>query len=228
MVIIWKGSLPKLIKADLHIHSEYSMDCTTKLDEIIERCQKLKLDCIAIADHGTAEGALKLKKIAPFYVIVAEEVLTPHGEIMGMFLTESIPSGISVDETIAAIRSQGGLVCIPHPFDVIRGSALDNKEIERLASMGEIDVMEALNARSILGRDQRLALDFSAKHKITRGAGSDAHSATEIGRAYMEMPEFKGKEDFLQALAQGRICGQRTNPLAHFRSLSQRLKKKYL
>ena len=77
-----------MLKADLHIHTRYSMDCQTPLEKIIERCQELGINCIAIADHGTAEGGLELQKIAPFKVIVAEEILTTHGEIMGMFLKE--------------------------------------------------------------------------------------------------------------------------------------------
>ena len=76
-----------MLKADLHVHTVYSMDCATSLDQIVARCLKLGIDCLAVADHGTIEGALKLKAIAPFTIIVAEEILTPCGEIMGMFLS---------------------------------------------------------------------------------------------------------------------------------------------
>ena len=103
-----------MIKADLHIHTEYSFDCATSLQTIIHRCQKKGVDCVAVADHGTIVGALKLKEIAPFTVVVAEEVLTPIGEIMGMFLTEEVPSGISVDEAIARIKEQGGADYVLH------------------------------------------------------------------------------------------------------------------
>ncbi|GAG75610.1 unnamed protein product, partial [marine sediment metagenome] len=91
---------------------------------------EIGINCIAISDHGTTEGALKIQSLAPFKVIVAEEILTPHGEIMGMLLKETIPSGLSVEQTISQIRAQGGLVCIPHPFDTFRQSALDAKIIE--------------------------------------------------------------------------------------------------
>ena len=100
-----------MLKADLHMHSEYSMDCNMPLEKIIERCQEVGVNCIALSDHGTAEGALKLREIAPFKVIVAEEVLTPHGEIMGLFLEETIPSGLSAEATIDRIKAQNGLVC---------------------------------------------------------------------------------------------------------------------
>src|SRR3989304_5927036 len=102
------------------------MDCDTPLDKIVRRCQELRINCVAIADHGTAEGALEMQKLAPFKVIVAEEVLTTQGEIMGMFLKETIPGGLTPAETVKRIRDQGGLVNIPHPFETIRGAALQD------------------------------------------------------------------------------------------------------
>ncbi|MFC1913897.1 PHP-associated domain-containing protein [Chloroflexota bacterium] len=211
-----------MLKADLHIHSEYSMDCDTPLEKIIERCQKLGINCIAIADHGTAEGALKMQEIAPFPVIVAEEILTPHGEIMGMFLRKTIPSGLSVEETVKEIKAQGGLVNIPHPFDTVRPSALHRKTVKEI--IAKIDIIEVFNSRNILLRNIKEAQAFAEKHGIVKSAGSDAHTIQEIGNAYIEMPEFNGRDDFLQALAQGKVCGRRTNPLIHFNSGWARLK----
>lgn len=222
MVNIWKGLL-EMLKADLHVHTRYSMDCNTPLDRIIEHCLKREINCIAIADHGTAEGALEMRHLAPFTVIVAEEILTPHGEIMGMFLKETIPSGLSVEETIARIKAQDGLVCIPHPFDGFRSSALDNKTIEEI--IAQIDVMEVFNSRSSLLRSSARALAFARKYDIPQSAGSDAHTPHEIGNAYVEMPEFNGRHDFITALKKGRIHGHRTNPAVHLNSLWARLTK---
>jgi len=204
------------------------MDCNTSLDELIRRCQELGINCVAIADHGTIEGALKLKAMAPFKVIVAEEVLTPNGEIMGMFLSETIASGLSASEVIARIRGQGGLVCIPHPFDVLRGSALDSDTIEKLATQNQIDLLEVINSRSILKRSVDHARAFALKYNIAQSAGSDAHTLPEMGNAYVEMPDFNGRDDFLWAIAKGKVCGHRSSPLVHFRSLAQKLKKQYL
>ena len=153
-----------MLKADLHIHTLYSMDCNTRLEQVIERCLKVGINCIAIADHGTAEGALKAQELAPFPVIVAEEILTPVGEIMGMFLKVTIPSHLSVEETLSRIRAQGGLVCIPHPFDTLTRSALGAKIMEELAD--EIDVVEVFNARSPLPGASNKALTFAHKHGI--------------------------------------------------------------
>jgi len=213
-----------LLKADLHVHTEYSMDCSTPLTTIIERCQELGINCLAIADHGTAEGALEMQRIAPFTIIVAEEILTPHGEIMGMFLKETIPGGFSVEQTIALIRAQGGIVCIPHAFDLLRPSALGEKIVEEIAE--EIDVIEVFNARSLLRRSSEKALAFARKYGIIQSAGSDAHTPGEIGNAYVEMAEFNGRDDFLQALARGKIIGHRTNPLTHFASAWNKIKNR--
>jgi len=214
-----------LLKADLHIHTEYSMDCNTPLEKVLNRCLEIGLNCIAVADHGTIEGALKLKDIAPFTVIVAEEIDTPHGEIMGMFLTEGIPSGLSVEQTLARIRTQGGLVCIPHPFDTFRQSALDGRIIETI--IDQIDVIEVFNARSPLQRDSTKANLFAEKYGIRKSAGSDAHTVSEIGNAYVEMSEFSGRDDFLQVLEKGKIMGRRTNPMVHFASVWARLKNHF-
>ena len=202
-----------MIKADLHIHTRYSMDCHTPLDKIIQRCQALGIHCIAIADHGTAEGALEMQKIAPFKVIVAQEILTTHGEIMGMFLKETIPSGISPQEAVKRIHEQGGLVNIPHPFETIRGSALKDGMMDEIAS--EIDLIEVLNARSPFGRVRRKSEAFAAKHGIPGGAGSDAHRVSEIGNVFIEMPDFNSKEEFLNALVQGKIGGKRSGWFVH-------------
>jgi predicted metal-dependent phosphoesterase TrpH len=201
-----------LLKADLHIHTRYSMDCQTPLDKIIQRCTKLGIDCIAIADHGTVEGALEMQKLAPFKVIVAEEVLTTEGEIMGMFLKETIPSGITPGECIRRIKEQGGLVNVQHPFETGRGSALKDAIIEEFAH--EIDLMEILNARSPEAANN-LAKEYAVKHHLPAGAGSDAHSVIEIGNAYIKMDDFTTKEEFLQSLTHGNIYGRRSGAIVH-------------
>jgi len=214
-----------LLKADLHVHTEYSMDCNTPLEKIINRCLEIGINCVAIADHGTIEGALRMQRIAPFPVIVAEEVLTPHGEIMGVFLKEGIPSGLSVEQVISRIRAQGGLICIPHPFDTLSRRALGGKMLEALAE--QIDFIELFNSRSIIRQPSIGARIFAEKYGIPVSAGSDAHTISEVGKAYVEMPEFNGKDEFLNALRKGKILGRRTNPLIHFASAWARLKRQF-
>lgn len=213
-----------MLKADLHVHTEYSVDCNTPLEKIVSRCLEIGINCIAICDHGTAEGALRMREIAPFKVIVAEEIMTPDGEIMGMFLEKTIPSRLPVKEVISRIRAQGGLVCIPHPFDLLRRSALRHDTIEKIAD--QIDIVEVFNSRIFFPQNSAKALAFATKYGITKSAGSDAHTPGEIGNAYVEMPEFRGKDDFLKALEKGKITGHMTNPFIHFASAWTKLRKR--
>ena len=195
-----------MLKADLHIHSNHSYDCRNKPGDIIKRCLETGIDCIAIADHGTAEGALKIQKLAPFCVIVAEEILTPYGEVMGMFLTKTIPSKIPFAEAVMRIREQGGLVCVPHPFDKPNRHGLGRKKLERF--LDDIDIIEVFNARSPFPWFSKTSLAFAGKYGKAKSAGSDAHTIREIGSTYIEMPEFTGSGDFLSALKKGTIHGK--------------------
>ncbi len=204
------------------MHTEYSRDCEMALERVIERCREADLECAAISDHGTVEGALKLQAIAPFKVIVAEEILTPDGELMGMFLKETIPSHISIEEAISRIKEQGGLVCLPHPFDPFRGIKLDNSRLAELA--GQLDVIEVFNARSPFPGAEAKARKFAARHNLPSTAGSDSHTPKEIGRTYVEMPDFNDKDDFLSALHQGVILRRRSSPLVHLNTTWTKIK----
>jgi predicted metal-dependent phosphoesterase TrpH len=202
------------------------MDCLTPLERIVQWCLDVGINCIAIADHHTIDGALKLKEIAPFKVIVAEEILTPVGEIMGLFLTKKVPRGLSPKEAMAQIRSQGGLVGIPHPFG--RSPFWNSNELTSQEILSQVDIIEAFNSRtpfsSSIAKAQKLALEQGK----AASAGSDAHTLGEIGRAYVEMPEFDGPDDFLNCLAQGRIFGDKSSPLVHFVSTWAKIRKRIL
>ena len=182
------------------------------LEAIISRCLKLGINCVAIADHGTIAGALKMREMAPFTVIVGGEILTPIGEIMGLFLSEEIPSGISPQEAIARIKAQGGLVCLPHPFDRMRGIAKHHL-IEPL--LPSVDIIEVFNSRALRGNFNTKAQLLAQKNGLLCSAGSDAHIPHEIGHAYVEMSEFNGVEEFRLALGKGKIYGRLSCPLVH-------------
>jgi predicted metal-dependent phosphoesterase TrpH len=215
-----------LIKADLHVHTCYSIDCFTPLERIVDRCLEIGINCIAVADHNTIAGALRLKEIAPFKVIIAEEILTPVGEIMGLFLNKEVPRGLSPQETISRIRSQDGLVAIPHPFG--RSLSWKSNPLTSTGILSQFDIIETFNSRTPFSSDIAKAQKLAKEQRKAASAGSDAHTLGEIGRAYVEMPEFNGPDDFLNSLAQGKIFGQKSSYLAHFASTWARIRKQVL
>jgi predicted metal-dependent phosphoesterase TrpH len=213
-----------LIKADLHIHTYYSGDSDITIAKLVERCRTLGLGAIAVTDHGTAEGALAFaRQSTPFKVIVGEEVASTEGEIIGLFLTQTVPNGLSPDETIKQIHQQGGLVCVPHPFDRYRSSALQASTLHRIAS--QIDIVEVFNARTIPAQNLSLPDKFAESYNLLKGAGSDAHSAAEVGRAYITIPNFEDRNEFLKAMSQAQIHARHHSPFIYLRSLTRRIKK---
>ena len=201
------------------------MDSQSELDDIIKRCQKLGINCISVADHDAVEGGLKMLEIAPFKVIVAEEILTFSGEVMGMFLKERIASGIPLEIAIAAIKEQGGLVSIPHPFDPVRGLRLNADELNQLAP--QIDLIEVFNARVLSAQTNSKARNFAREHNLPGIAGSDAHTISEIGNVFVELNDFNSPVEFLSALQQANIQGKRASPFVHFNSTWAKIKKAF-
>jgi len=201
------------MKIDMHVHTCYSKDAILSLETIMESCRRRGLDGVAITDHNTIAGALALKEISPFLVIVGEEIDTTRGEILGLFLKEEIPGGLTPEEAMARIREQGGLVGVSHPLDRLRRSALGQKAL--LEIWEELDFLEGFNSRVTLPADNLRAQTFAQTKGLPLTAGSDAHTAYEIGRAYVEMPNFNGREGFLEALKEAQIFGRLTPPWIH-------------
>jgi predicted metal-dependent phosphoesterase TrpH len=195
------------------------------LEKIISRCLEVGISCLGVADHNTIAGALKLKEMAPFSIIVGEEILTLNGEVIGFFLTQEIPSKLSIEETVAQIKAQNGLVCIPHPYDRLRVSVFRDQIFEDI--MPDVDIIEVFNARSLSPGSSTRAAQLVQKYGKLASAGSDAHTLPEIGNAYVEMPNFNDKEEFLASLAKGKISGNKSSPTAYFVSTWNKLKKRF-
>jgi predicted metal-dependent phosphoesterase TrpH len=217
------ASVAAPVKVDLHIHTGYSKDSLASLEEIIMTAQQRGLGALAILDHNTIAGGLALRDLAPFPVIVGEEVMTTAGEIAGLFLSEEIPSGLSPLETVARIRDQGGLVYVPHPFDSVRRSRLEEPAL--MAILDQMDILEVLNARVVRPADNERAKSFAKAHGLPGAAGSDAHALVEIGRAYVEMAPFEDRDSFLRNLAQGTICGGESPAHVHLFSTWAKIRK---
>jgi predicted metal-dependent phosphoesterase TrpH len=215
-----------LFKADLHVHTRYSEDSISPPENIVQHCRRVGINCVAITDHNEIAGAFEVQRIAPFKVIIGEEMMTTQGEIIGYFLKEKIPAHLSPEETVARIKEQGGLACVPHPYDRFRsGAKLRPQALKKI--LPDIDLVEVFNSRAMLLRDSARALELAQKHGLPGTAGSDAHVAREIGSTYMEIPEFNDVEQFRQALRQGKVFGHRTSFFIHFYGIRNRLVKQF-
>ncbi|HET9590613.1 MAG TPA: PHP domain-containing protein [Anaerolineales bacterium] len=214
---------PGNMKIDLHCHSEASHDCSTPLDLFPARCRERGVWIQALTDHNEIWGAQKLQEMVeeekvkkagfPLTVIVGEEVSTINGEIIGLFLKERIPAGMSPKETIDAIREQGGLVLLPHGFDPLKRWRLQPAALETVAD--EIDIVETFNARISRPRWNQAAVDWSQLYGLPMSAGSDAHTLADIGSAWVEAPvqHIQTPQDLLGALESGVPVGEWTHPV---------------
>ena len=202
-----------LIEVDLHMHTDHSGDCATPVDVLINTARDRGLGAIAITDHNEVSGALEARKLAEelgdIKVIVAEEVKTAEqGEVIGLFLEEKIPKGLTMAETIAEIRRQGGLVYVPHPFDRFH-SVPDYEHL--LDMVEEIDLLEVFNPRVALTSFNEEAVRFARKYRIVPAAGSDSHVAQGLGSVRQRIHDFDGPAEFLEAMRDADITRKHKN-----------------
>jgi len=202
-----------LIEVDLHMHTDHSPDCATPVKVLLETARDRGLGAIAVTDHNVVSGALEARRIAAemgdIKVIVAEEVKTAEqGEVIGLFLEEKIPRGMTMAETIAAIRAQGGLVYVPHPFDRFH-SVPDYEHL--LDIVEEIDILEVFNPRVALTAFNEEAERFARKYRIVPGAGSDSHVAQGLGSVRVRIHDFDGPGEFLEAMRDADITRKHKN-----------------
>jgi predicted metal-dependent phosphoesterase TrpH len=201
-----------LIDVDLHMHTDHSHDCATPVEVLLATAREQGLGAIAVTDHNEVSGALEAREQAerssphppphpphpPVKVIVAEEIKTAEqGEVIGLFIEKKIPRGLTLAETVAEIKRQGGLVYVPHPFDRMH-SVPDYEHL--LTILDDIDAIEVFNPRVAIGAFNEEAVRFAAKYRIVAGAGSDSHVAQGLGSVRIRMRNFDGPQEFLQSL----------------------------
>ena len=195
-----------LIEVDLHMHTDHSHDCATPVEVLLATAREQGLGAIAVTDHNEISGALAARAQAGDFgvkVIVGAEVKTAgQGEVIGLFIEEKIPRGLSLAETVAEIKRQGGLVYVPHPFDRMH-SVPDYENL--LTILDEVDAIEVFNPRVAIGAFNEEAERFAAKYRLPAGAGSDSHVAQGLGSVRIRMRDFDGPTEFLQSLRGGAI-----------------------
>lgn len=207
------------ITADFHVHSYYSDDSVITFPLLLKWCEQSGVDVVAIMDHDRFEGAVEFKRLseerrsagvwAP-KIIPGQEIRTARGEICGLFLKEHIPAHLPPDETMKIIRSQGGLVYVPHPFDLLKIKRLKASELAELS--GLVDIIEVINGKPRFPAANILAQRFVRNHPFTLAAGSDAHEPTKIGAVRVLLDEFDTPEELMQSLRGARIEGRMYSP----------------
>lgn len=181
------------MKLDLHIHTDHSYDCQSKVRDVVKAAEQAGLDAIAITDHDNMSAYGLARKITDSLIVIpAMEITSDQGtHIIGLFLNNEIVSR-DCFEIIEEIHSQGGLVLIPHPFHKSTGllsnrfhdKIYDGVEFEKI--LGQVDLFESFT----YGSDAEDIVDtnkfLSVHSEVPVCAGSDAHSVDDIGKAYIE------------------------------------------
>ena len=212
------------MRVDMHIHTDRSFDCASDPVAVLETAIARGLDRICITDHNEIETALWMKERYPERVIVGEEVRTAEGvDIIGLFLRERIPARTPAVETCERIHAQGGIVYVPHPF--ARGKGGNGRILSMIKK--RIDAMEGFNARLHDPVLNERATMWAKNAGVPVGAGSDAHTLREIGRAWVTVPAFENEpRAFLAALRRATVHGKASSRLVHLASLFARMRKR--
>ncbi len=188
-------------RTEFHCHTRYSKDSLVTPKQLVQTCRRKKIDRVIVTDHNNIKGALAAQSIAPELVIIGEEIMTTKGEILGAYLLEEIPAGLSPLETIKRLHTQGAFISIAHPFDTTRHGHW--QEADLLEILPLIDAIETFNARCLLPSMNKKAKDFAERFKLPSTVGSDAHSRFELGRATLTLPKFHSAHELRAVIRQG-------------------------
>jgi hypothetical protein len=205
-----------MLRVEFHCHTIYSKDSLLPPEALVETCRRTGIQRVVVTDHNTTAGARRAQEIDPGRVIIGEEIMTLQGELLAAFMTEEIPPGLPAVETIEILRRQGAFISVSHPFDRHRSGHWELDELMKIAPL--VDAIETFNARCMLPGFNTEAAEFAQQHGLRGTAGSDAHTAFELGRASMLLPEFHDTESLRQAMAQVEFEVRLSSPLVHFTS----------
>ena len=212
-----------MFKVDLHTHSVASPDGGISAHQYRQVLEKGILDAVAVTDHNTADFALELQRELGDRIIVGEEIMSSHGEIIGLYLTATIPGGLSPLDTIRQIKDQGGLVYIPHPFETIR-KGIGPQALEEIAEY--IEIMEVCNGRAFMQNRSSQAVVWARLNHVAGAASSDAHGVKGLGKTFSSLPELPTKENLVSLLERGVLRTGTPGPRALLYPKYHRLRKR--
>lgn len=203
-------------RIDFHCHSYFSKDSLARPYALINAARRRGLDRLVVTDHNSIGGALETWRLAPELVIVGEEIMTTRGELLAAFVKEELPAGLEPLEAIRRLKAQGAFISVSHPFDGFRSGHWE--EADLLEIMAHVDAIETFNARCMSSTPNRQAAEFAHKHNLAGTAGSDAHTALEVGQAGLALDDFSDAAGLRRVLRAGREFSRLSSPLIHLTS----------
>lgn len=212
-----------MYKVDLHTHSTASHDGGITADQYAKALSTGVLDVIAVTDHNQLDFAVGLRRQLGDRIIVGEEIMTTGGEIIGLYLTERISSGLSPLETIKQIKEQGGLVYVPHPFESVR-KGLHPGTLEELVDY--LDIIEVCNGRAFLQNRSAQTVIWAKLNHIIGAASSDAHGIRGLGKTYTRVKKLPAAHDLVEIIAAGTPVTERPGVRSLLYPKYHRLRKK--
>jgi hypothetical protein len=197
------------LKTVVHIHTNYSVDSNCSPRELIQTARRRGVDCLAITDHDDIRGALEAREIGGIRIVIGSEITTSGGHMIGLFLEEDIPPGLTPEETARRIRGQGGLVLAPHPFLTACRHYLGPKMLDLLLWL---DAVEVCNAQNILPWTDAKAARFARRHRLPAYCGADTHLRGYLDACHQYIPDFDGPASFRAALREAELVRGRFGP----------------
>ena len=190
-----------MLQVEFHCHTIFSKDSLTRPEDLVKTCRRKGLDRVVVTDHNTIAGARAAQAIDPALVIVGEEIMTTRGEILAAFVSQEIPKGLTPRETIRRLKDQGAFISVSHPFDRWRSGHWQEDDL--LEILPAIDAIEVYNSRCMLPAFNEEAQQFAETHNLAGTVGSDAHTAFELGRSFMELEPFESAQGLRDVIRRG-------------------------
>jgi len=203
-----------MVKVEFHCHTRYSKDSLVDIADMPAAARKKALDHVVITDHNAIQGAFEANRLDPAIFIIGEEIMTQQGELLGFFMTELIPPGLSAQKAIRLLREQSAFISVSHPFDISRKGHWDENDLLEILPL--VDAIEVFNSRCISPQFNQKAKEFTAQHAIAGTVGSDAHSLRELGTATLTLPDFHDAASLKLALTQAQPQLRLSSPFIHF------------
>ncbi len=192
-----------MLRTEFHCHTVYSRDSLTPPERLVQDCRRKGIDRVIVTDHDNIAGALAAQALDPERVIVGEEIMTTHGEILAAFVKELVPARLSPTETIARLRDQGAFISVSHPFDEFRAGGWDLPDLEAITPL--VDAIEVFNSRCMLARFNDAAQAYAREHGLAGTVGSDAHAPFELGRSVLELEPFADADGLRAVIRRARL-----------------------